>query len=152
LKTAESGRIVKGMVIGKETWFKKGQVPRNKGKKQHEYMTAEGIARSSTTRFKKGNKPQNYKPVGSERITSYGYTEVKIEDPNKWKPKHKIIYESHYNCTIPKGHKCIFIDGDKTNFDISNLIVEAPAVAIRRNTINRYSAELKSFILLIQIN
>lgn len=73
------------------------------------------------TWFKKGNIPYNYAPLGTERITVDGYTEVKVKDPDLWKFKQRIIYEKEYG-TIP--HECLisFLDGDKTNFNIDNLI------------------------------
>jgi len=100
--------------------FQKGHITHNKGKKQIEYMTKEAIERTKATRFKKGNKPQNYRPVGSERIAKDGYIEVKVADPNVWKSKHRYIWEQT-NGEIPKGHKLIFLDGDKNNMALDNL-------------------------------
>ena len=102
--------------------FKKGNVPHNKDKKQIEYMSQEAIEKTKETRFKKGNKPKNYRPVGSERITKDGYTEVKVADPNKWETKNKIIYKQYFG-DIPEGHKIIYADGNKLNNDINNLIL-----------------------------
>lgn len=102
--------------------FKKGQVSHNKGKKQIEYMSKEGIERTKATRFKKGNIPQNYRPVGSERITKNGYIEVKVADPNKWETKNKVIYKKYFG-DIPKGHKVIYADGNKLNNEPDNLIL-----------------------------
>ena len=42
-----------------DSYKKSGCVPLNKGLKQTDYMTAEGIERSKGTRFKKGNVPHN---------------------------------------------------------------------------------------------
>lgn len=94
--------------------FPKGNVPYNKGKK--------GIRNSIATEFKKGNVPANYMPVGSERINTYGYTDIKIKDPGTWKPKHIILWEEE-NGPIPEGHVVIFADRDKTNFSLDNLIL-----------------------------
>ena len=63
-----------------------------------------------------------YKPVGSERINIEGYTEVKVANPNKWRLKHRVIWEQH-NGEIPKGCAIIFADGDKSNLDIDNLLL-----------------------------
>lgn len=115
--------------------FKKGHKPHNKGKKQIEYMAREAIEKTKITRFKKGNKPLNYKPVGSERITRGGYVEVKIEDPNKWQPKHRYIYESMYG-KIPANHKVIFADGNINNFEIDNLILVSNAEELIMNNRN----------------
>ena len=34
--------------------------------------------------------------------------------------KHRKVWEDHHG-SIPKGHSIVFLDGDKTNYDISNL-------------------------------
>ena len=95
-------------------YFPKGNIPFNKGTK--------GIMKANKTSYKKGNIPQSYKPVGTERITKDGYTEIKVKDPNVWKLKHRLIYEEHYG-EIPKGYVVMFLDRDKSNFDINNLIL-----------------------------
>lgn len=96
------------------TQFKKGHVPFNKGKK--------GVGGWEPTQFKKGNKPANYKPVGTERTNVYGYVEIKITDPNKWRSKHIVIWET-VNGPIPKGHVVIFADRNKQNITIENLLL-----------------------------
>lgn len=78
--------------------------------------------RNSAFWFKKGQPCIFKKPLGYERITKSGYTWVKIAEPDVFKAKHRLIWEQH-NGAIPPGYKVIFADGDKTNFDISNLIL-----------------------------
>ena len=94
--------------------YKKGSVPWNKGKK--------GYMGANRTSFKKGHKPKNWRPVGSERVDTEGYTLIKIAEPRKWVLKHRIIWEEHYKMKVPFGQAIIFGDGDKTNFNIENLI------------------------------
>lgn len=101
---------------GRTGCFSKGHIPHNKGKK----MSPEVYEKAKATMFKKGNIPPNYRPVGSERTTVDGYREIKVADPNKWELKHRYIYEQHYG-KIPKEDIVIFLDNDKTNFDINNL-------------------------------
>ena len=67
-------------------------------------------------------KRPKYRPVGSERINIYGYTEIKVNDPKTWQKKHIVIYEQSHG-VVPKGHKIIFADGNKQNFDIDNLLL-----------------------------
>ncbi len=62
----------------------------------------------------------NALPVGSERTSSDGITRIKVE-PNKWVCKQRYIYEKYYNIELPSEIMVIFLDGDKTNFDINNL-------------------------------
>lgn len=45
---------------------------------------------------------------------------MKIGNPGIWKHMHKIVWEET-NGPVPKGHKIIFLDRNKRNFDISNL-------------------------------
>lgn len=119
--------------------FQKGSVPFNKGKKQKDYMSEEAINKTKNTRFKKGNIPHNHRPVGSERITIDGYIEIKVAEPNKWKTKAVVIYEEKYG-KIPKGHKIIYLDGNRQNLDVSNLKVISNAEELIMNSNSlRYS-------------
>lgn len=103
-----------GLRNGLDCRFKPGHKPFNKGKK--------GVGGWEPTQFKKGNRPHNYKPVGTERINGDGYIDIKIKDPNKWKPKHIILWEEQKG-PIPKGSCLIFADGDKLNVKLENLIL-----------------------------
>lgn len=97
--------------------FKPKTIPFNKGLKG---ICPKGCEKSW---FEKGHRPQNYKPVGSERLNVDGYTEIKIKDPKLWRLKHIHIWEQHNKKPLPKSHAIIFADGDKTNFNIDNLIL-----------------------------
>lgn len=100
--------------------FKKGGVPSNKGVKRSDYMSEEAQNRCAKTQFKKGHPSLNRREVGSERITKDGYIEIKVAEPNRWKLKHRWVWETEYG-KAPKGHKIIMLDGDKTNTELSNL-------------------------------
>lgn len=70
--------------------------------------------------------------VGDEMISDNGHvyvkvanareTETKTTHPSRevFKPKGRLVWEEHYG-EIPEGHQITFLDGDKTNCDISNL-------------------------------
>lgn len=108
-----------GWYTGRTGCYKKDQTPWNKG--------VTGYMGANKTSFKKGQKPKNWRPIGSERITTQGYTEIKVSNTGKrWRMKHQVIYE-RYHGSIPKGHVVIFADGDKQNFDIDNLILMSRA-------------------------
>ncbi|MXQ48138.1 HNH endonuclease [Streptococcus pneumoniae] len=92
--------------------FPKGHTPANKGKK-YPGMTNSG-------QFKKGSKPINWVPVGTIRYTTDGYPKIKIAEPNIWKQMHRKVWEEHYG-PIPSGHSVVFLNGDKTNWNITNL-------------------------------
>lgn len=81
--------------------------------------------------IKTGVKPRKYddngdviwleKPIGSERVDKKGYTLVKTKVPNTWEYKQRVIWKEIYG-EIPNKHIIIFADGDKSNFDVDNLI------------------------------
>jgi HNH endonuclease len=103
-----------GFKNGNDARFKSGHTPHNKDKK--------GVHYSIKTEFKPGHRPASYKVVGSARITRDGYCEVKIRDPNKWKAKHRIIWERS-NGEIPPGYVILFADGNKQNIELDNLLM-----------------------------
>lgn len=101
--------------------FMKGLEPHNKGKRIDEFMSAEGIERSSSTRFKKGHLPHNTKPIGYERIDSKdGYVYVKVSMSGKMVAKHRYVWEQA-NGKVPDGYVVSFRDGNRRNCDLSNL-------------------------------
>ena len=104
-----------GLSTGRSGHFVKGGDPWNKGTK--------GLSKPNKTSFKKGNIPMCLLPVGTERVyKGEGYVKVKVAEPNKWELKHKLIYEKHYG-KVEEGDAIIFLDGNKTNFNIDNLIL-----------------------------
>ena len=100
--------------------FEKGHVSFNKGRKWDEYLSKESQERCRSTTYKKGDMPVNHREIGSERINIYGYTEIKVGEPNKWDLKHRVIYEKEYG-KVPKGCCLIFLDGNKQHIELSNL-------------------------------
>lgn len=160
-RTLSSAMKRKGIKSGRTGCFEKGCISFNKGKKQTEYMTPEGIEQSSKTRFQKGkniNKQRHkYAEVGTEVVDKNGYIMVRVAEriENKshqfWKFKQQLIYEQHYG-EIPKGHKVIFADGNNRNFDIDNLILVSNAELLKMNQYGLYykgHAELTKAGLLI---
>lgn len=102
------------IVSGLNCSFRKGHTPWNK------YISYKAGGRSAETQFKKGGLPPTWKPVGSERIDRDGYTQVKVEEPDVWKLKHRVIWEQAHG-EIPEGNMVTFKDGNKRNFDLNNL-------------------------------
>ncbi|WP_440894942.1 HNH endonuclease signature motif containing protein [Amphibacillus sp. Q70] len=106
---------------GLDCRFKKNNEPWNKGMKGVNFGGIE-------TQFKKGQVPANYKPVGSERIdVKDGYVLIKICDKgrnqDRWKLKHRVVWEKAHGKSIPNGHTVIFADGNKLNMAIDNLVL-----------------------------
>ena len=80
--------------------------------------------------FQKGHETHNAKAKGTEHWEN-GYLWVKVDDKKcenrdkktvraNWKPKHIIVWEEAYG-SVPKNAQIVFLDGDKTNFDLNNL-------------------------------
>lgn len=133
---------------GEDGWFWKGQTAFNKGKKQKDYMSEAGQKRCAMTQFKSGHIPNNTRPMYSERMSKDGYIEIKIPGHKKFVPKHRWVWESNFG-PIPKGYQIHFIDGDRTNFDISNLEMISNAENARRNSHwNKYPEEIATLIQL----
>lgn len=119
---AEQGRIASQHPKAVASRFKKGQAPANKGKRQTDFMSAEGIERTKATRFKPGQQPHNTRPVGYERIDDDGYVLIKVEGERKMTHKHRHVWRQHHG-EIPDGYCVSFRDGNKQNCDISNLFL-----------------------------
>lgn len=112
--------------------FEKGIVPFNKGKK----MTKEQYDTCKRTMFKKGNVPVNHKPVGSTRIDSKdGYIIIKTAEPHTWRMKQRVVWEK-YRGPLTSNDAIVFLDGNKLNCKISNLVKVSRAELARLNQNN----------------
>lgn len=67
-------------------------------------------------------------PVGTERESKDGYIVVKVREhadvpmsKDNWELKHVHVYERAHGA-VPEGHVVYFADGDRRNFDPSNLV------------------------------
>ena len=134
-----------GLKNGINKQFQPGFIPFNKGKK--------GIGGWEPTQFKKGNKAHNWVPIGSERVNSDGYIDIKVADGQKrknWKGKHIVIWEKH-NGPVPEGHVVIFGDRDNRNFNPDNLILVSrkQLVRLNQNNLIQNDAELTKTAILI---
>ena len=59
-------------------------------------------------------------PVGSEYVKPDGMTLVKVSN-DKWEYKQRLIYEKYHNVKLTSDDYIIFLDQDRTNFNINNL-------------------------------
>jgi hypothetical protein len=127
----------RGITNGMDCRFPAGHVPANKGMKG---WYAPGCEKSW---FKPGHIPENYMPVGTLRINTDGYVDVKIADPNKWRQQHLIIWEKA-NGPVPKGKVIIFADGNRLNVKLKNLLMisRAELAVMNRNGLICNNAEL----------
>ncbi len=97
--------------------FKKGQTSWNKGKK--------GKGGPLEARFQKGSIPKNKLPVGAVTIRTnrrdgYARAYVKTGEPNIWKPRYIVVWETHHGA-IPKGCVVHHKDRNPLNDSIENL-------------------------------
>lgn len=116
--------INRGLTNGIDRRFKKGSTPLNKNRPKT-YLSPKAQEKCQDTYFKKGHLPANTAPLGTER-ESGGYMQVKVSEKRNdskknWRLKHHLIYEKEIGL-IPKGWVVIFIDGDRHNFDPTNLM------------------------------
>lgn len=148
-RTIKSYKANNNLNSGLTGKFRKGQTPHNKGKK----MPKEVYEKVKHTMFAKGNVPPNHRPVGSERISKDGYIEVKVEEPNKWRLKQRVVYEEAKG-KIPEGCPIIFLDGNKRNFDIDNLrcITRSELLYLNCNGLNNSNEITETGILMARLD
>jgi len=134
------------ITCGRSGYFKKGHKPHNHGVKG--WMPG---GNAQKNQFKKGHLPVNHRPVGSERICSKdGYVMVKVAEPRTWRMKHIIEWEKHHG-PVPKGHCLWFIDNDRTNWHIDNLmlVTRAQKAVINKLGMGTVPAEAKQAAVLL---
>jgi len=135
---------------GAATRFAPGHRPHNKGRKGWHPG-----GRAEKTRFKagkrNGNAVESYQPIGTERITKYGYRQRKVNDDmpvhHRWKSVHVILWEEA-NGPVPEGHALSFRNGDKADIRIDNLELISRRELMDRNTVHRLPQELARTIQL----
>ena len=110
------------IVSGLDCRFKKGDEPANKGKK----MSPEQYEKCKATMFRKGNVPANHMEVGECTHTTDGYLIRKVQEQGTQQERfefvHRKVWEEH-NGPIPEGKMVSFLDGDKDNCNIDNLVL-----------------------------
>lgn len=111
-----------GINTGLTGRFEPGHIPENKGKK----MPEEVYKKAEHTMFKKGNIPANHMKVGEYTHTTDGYLIRKVQESGTQRERfefaHRRVWEDH-NGPIPEGKMVSFLDGDKDNCSIENLVL-----------------------------
>jgi hypothetical protein len=96
-------------------------------RKKQIYTSPEKELNSAAHRFKPGNVPKNWMPIGTEREID-GSVYVKVKEIPKakyremWKLKHHCVWEEA-NGPIPEGMVCIFLNGNKKDCRLENLML-----------------------------
>lgn len=110
------------IVSGLDCRFLKGHEPANKGKT----MSKEQYEKCKATMFKKGNIPANHMEVGEYTHTTEGYLIRKNKENGIQRERfefvHRAEWEKYYG-PIPVGKMVSFLDGNKDNCSIENLVL-----------------------------
>lgn len=137
MKSEASGRMQRPLHGGKAHWFKPGHTSHNKGMKGVCYPGSE------KGHFSKGNRPHNYKEVGSLRINSEGYVDIKLNDgADQW------FLLARYNWFLDTGHWTDsnevfwYRDLDKENCEVGNLELITRREHMQRTTLHRLPLEM----------
>ena len=112
------------------------------------------------TQFKPGRPAKdsaNYRPIGSIRLSVYGYIEQKVTDDRslyparRWSPVHRLVWERDAG-PIPPGHIVVFKRGQLTTdpklITIDRLECITRAENMRRNTCHRYGKDVATLVQL----
>lgn len=147
-------RLLSGHDFGKQTRFKKGQVPVNKGLRRPGWHRG----RMQETQFKKGERSgiaaKNWVPIGTVLPDTDGYLRIKLREAQYgkeptgfgntkvWPMYGRYLWEQH-NGPIPPKHMVVFKDGNRANCVLENLELRSMADNARRNAMwNRLPQEL----------
>ena len=107
----------------------------------------------SASWFPRGAVPRTRKPVGSRTITKDGYVKIKTGEPKQWHFLHVLNWTREHG-PVPRGKVVIFLDGDKQNCDVSNLMCVSRAALVRANQkrmITPHAGVTKSGLLLCEL-
>lgn len=117
-----------GIKSGVTGWYQKGHPPGTKGKTLEEICKGdqEKLSRVRSTQFRKGERPVNELPIGSIVVNSAGYKLRKRAMDGtlweRWEFLHRAVWEEN-NGPIPDDMVVTFLDSNKLNCDISNLVL-----------------------------
>lgn len=147
LNSPAGGRTGADPQRGASTRFSKGHAPWSKGKK----IPNAGLK----TRFVPGQKPANHMPVGSLRVNSDGYLQIKLTDtgypPKDWVMYHRHVWEQAHG-PIPPGHLIVFRTPDRPTQpeQITPEVLECVSRQehIRRHALHNYGPEIANLVIL----
>lgn len=134
LKIRKRYNLHKSDEIMRQCRYSKGSIPFNKGK---------SYPLKNSGQFQKGHIPKNHRPIGSIRINNGrkdSYLYIKIAEPNKWNQLHRQIWEQKIG-EIPEGNIIIFKDGNKMNYEMSNLEMISRKQNMERNRNRKKASE-----------
>lgn len=151
LASALSGRIQRTGLLGRPSQFQRGQEPWNKGRSGCTGTHPNTVA----NHFKPGSKPHTWLPVGSHRINTDGYLQIKVTDtgypPRDWVPMHRLVWEAA-NGPLPPDSVVRFLPGRRST-DPAQITADALECItrrenMRRNSLHRMPKELAELVQL----
>ena len=114
-----------------------------------------GFRRDSDGRFVSGQSVRAL-PILQE-VERGGYVWVKIYDDTEkgawktnWMQKHRYVYEQTYGA-IPENHIVIFLDGDRHNFDPTNLYCIPRSISARMSQNNWFTKSREHTLTAIRL-
>ncbi|KRM54608.1 hypothetical protein FC18_GL002316 [Lacticaseibacillus sharpeae JCM 1186 = DSM 20505] len=126
LLTGFDGRIKKRQVLNAKMQIKPGE------------------HRNPATEFKSGHEPVNKLPIGTTKVKSDGYLWTKVKDTGpmwkRWRQTHVLKWESAHG-PRPAGMAITFIDGNKLNVSLDNLMLMTKAEMLQYNRRGLSSAD-----------
>lgn len=100
------------------------------------YRQISGFRSKNGTQTNSKGRPFMPRPIGSETIRD-GYLWIKVSDGDdwreNWRQKSAIVWEEANGRALPEGHRILFVDGDKTNYDPENLVAASRKQIVRLN-------------------
>ena len=150
MSSSKSSRFESGSSIGKDTTFKPGHTPWNKGK-----PGSAGLHPNSVKHHFKKSDPihnrHNYIPIGGTRINHDGNLERKItDDPSiapaqRWVTVARLVWEAAHG-PIPPNYVVRFKDGVRTAIEEEITVERLECISMsenmKRNSLHRYPKEI----------
>ena len=137
MSSALSGRILRTGGRGRPTQYQPGHSTWNKG-----IPKSTGThPNTAVNHFKPGNRPLNWAPVGSYRVNSDGYLQIKCSDTGRpardWVAAHRVVWEAEHG-PVPSGCIVAFKPGRRT-VDRDRITLDAVECITRRENMHRNS-------------
>lgn len=97
--------------------------------------------------FKPGHVPWNAGELLDEHVTPDGYTYVKVNPRNartshdEWVSKGRLVWEMRNARDWPDDCRCVFADGDRTNYDPENIVPVPNPIYVSTQRFGHFDAE-----------
>jgi len=159
LDSPSAGRLTPGHCLSPATRYAAGHVPANKGLRRPGWASG----RMRETQFKPGERRgvalRNWCPLGAIKVDRDGYQRIKVRNaqpgeatgfgnPQVWPQLHRHLWTQAHG-PIPPGFALTFVNGDKSDVRLENLVLVTRAALMARNTLHNFPAPLVQTIQLL---